>query len=158
MNDVVKVAVDPKKPPAARLSPFEYEYLWAIDRGQGQAIVDNIPFFARRLNYKDLVAIEAFRTEKAEFVIRRVLEPSGHATFHVVLTEGKESLAWLQQAFALLLRGLKELGCGWERSNGWLYAIDVPPDPQLRLSVLGILEEGSREGKWEYDESGSDCD
>ena len=150
---VVKVAAVVGKPPGSKFPPDDYEYLWAIVADDDEATIDNIPFFTRGLHYKDRVALRRERTPKAEFIVSKVLEPSGHSTIYVALNVGDESLSWLQSAFGLVLAEFKKLGCDYERSGDWYYALDIPPDPKIRSLVLEILAEGSREGKWEFDDS-----
>jgi hypothetical protein len=98
------------------------EALWAESLGNDLYAIDNIPFFAYGLNYKDIVRARAAEPSlKPE--IEAVVEPSGHRTLRIIFPESNteaESLAFVTS--------LTSFGAGFENNNGTHFAIDIPPD------------------------------
>jgi hypothetical protein len=126
--------------------PVGSERLWALEVGEGRYQLDNIPFFARELACGDIVA--AVPMEGAdEGILRyeRLLEPSGHSTFRVLVHDE----AQVPEVCDLL----EGLGCGTERSHlPRLVAIDIPPTVSLD-AVRQALEPGRAQERWDYEES-----
>ena len=110
--------------------PVNWEHLWARRVGDSLFELDNTPFFARGVSYRDLV-----RAEEAEGmnVFRELVRPSGHSTIRVILFD--------QGLTGGLRRSLHDLGCASEAGHvPDLIAIDVPPTVNL-TDVRKLLDD-----------------
>ncbi len=126
--------------------PVSAERIWALDAGEGRYKLDNIPFFARELALGDIVsAVPEEGADEGILRYQRVVEPSGHSTFRVLVYDKAQIQA---------VRGLLEqLGCGTEKSHlPRLVAIDIPPTVSLQ-AVRQALETGREQERWDYEEA-----
>lgn len=121
--------------------PFDRESLWARPCAGGYEL-RNVPFYAQRVSWGDVVAA---RERGGELVFDRVVRTAGHSTLRIILFD--------EDRVEELLAGLRRLGCTWEVSNVQTYiAIDVAPEVPLS-PVQRFLAEGESAGRWEYEES-----
>lgn len=122
----------------------QVETLWAIARGDGRYELDNLPWFAYGVSVGDV--IEASADEDGVLVFRRVVQKSGNRTVRVMLehTEAADQLTYESQR---LLDQLQAAGCGYEGMRRILFAINVPPDVELRTVTEILIRSGF---EWEY--------
>jgi hypothetical protein len=113
----VKVTVD-----IAGLDGLEGESFWAEPLGDDLYRLDNIPFYAYDVHYRDVV--HAVPREPGGLpTVDRVVEPSGHKTLRVMFDAELEA-----EDVQRLLEGLTTRGVQFEHSHGHFYALNVPPD------------------------------
>lgn len=121
--------------------PVDTESLWAVDLGQNRYQLDNTPFFARGVSWKDIVSAKVM---DGKLVFEKVLEHSGHSTLRV-FSESSETRDFL-------CKKLRELGCSFEGIPQYkMVAFDVPPAADLD-GVRSFLSQGEAAGKWAYEE------
>ena len=87
-----------------------------------------IPFFADDLSLGDIVETEA-RLD-ARYVIRSVVQPSGHCTFRAWFGDSPHP----QRARADLMDFVTVSGCAFEQSSEHMLAIDAPPREEQALA------------------------
>lgn len=94
------------------------------------------PFVSYDVACGDVVAVEP--DDAGRLVLTEVLEPSGHLTVRLLLSEDLDLMGRMK---ALL--PLKNLGARAEDPRGRYYALDIPPDADLEAlgEALGALEE-----------------
>lgn len=123
--------------------PVTSESLWAKPTTEGLFELDNIPFYAQGVSWKDVVAAEP--AGEGMFRFKRVVEPSGHSTIRVV--------AFKHDEMQPLQKELERLGASWEGSDQpSLIAIDIPPEVDIRR-VWDFLQGGMDEGRWDYEDA-----
>ena len=118
------------------------EGLWAFCVGDDLYELDNVPFYAYGMNYKDIVRARPDSPDQKPRIIE-VVERRGHHTLRFFFAD--DVAAERQKAH---LRRLEQLGVSFERADGRLIAIDVPPqasydsvcDELAELEANGILE------------------
>ena len=102
------------------------ETLWATPLGEDLHQLENSPFYAYSVSWKDIVyapydPVEQFPT------FQRVLSKSGHRTIRIIfdeaVTEGSAS--------KLLLQELVSLRCSYEGASKTYICVDIPPELEL---------------------------
>ncbi len=122
--------------------PADWEHLWARPIGDSLFEIDNTPFFARGVSFRDVVFAE--RQGRLN-VFREVVRRSGHRTLRAILFD--------QTLTSELREQLRMVGCETELSHiPGLIAIDVPPSVELSC-VRELLDDGENAGHWEYEEA-----
>jgi len=120
----------------------QVETLWARAVGNDEYILDNSPFYAYSVSWKDTVYAPHSEEEGLPTFVR-VVKKSGHRTVRVILDqpvqEGNESDA--------LLQGLVKLGCTYEGANRIYMSINLPPEVQLDVARQYLIEQGAQ---WEH--------
>jgi hypothetical protein len=120
--------------------PGDWEHLWADAVGANEYRLDNTPFFARGVSYRDVV-----RTVRdGDFnVFQEVVRAGGHSTIRVILTEAESAAGFVAR--------LSEMGYPVESSHipGYV-AVDVPSSSS-RSDLVEYLDQGESEGLWEYE-------
>ena len=102
----------------------EVETPWAAPLGENRYRLDNLPFFAYSVSWRDVIETER-RDGANEFV--RVIEKSGNRTVRVILDEPADE----SEAMQRVLDSLTEIGCGLERMTQRYIVVNVPPDVDL---------------------------
>lgn len=121
----------------------ETETMWTLKQADGYQI-DNIPFYATELAFGDLIRAEPDDSELLWYA--GLNSPSGHSTIRLWFSDEKH----VQSVRA----NLKQLGCGSEISDlPRLVAVDVPPSVDYGTVVKTFLDEGERDGVFEYEEA-----
>jgi hypothetical protein len=119
----------------------EVESLWAIERADGYE-VDNIPFYAKGIASGDIVA--ARKDEDGLLWFADLIKPGGHSTVRLLLAR-EEDVSSVRER-------LRVMGCASEVSDvRRLISVDIPPAVDYE-SVRKFLDEGEREGHFEYEE------
>lgn len=109
--------------------------------------LENSPFFAKGVSYKDIVAAEKV---KNRLIFVDTILSSGHSTYHVLL---KDKMVKPQE-WLIYWDPLEEIGCSYEENRELaltMLAIDVPSGTNIR-EVYKLLELGERAGVWEFEE------
>jgi hypothetical protein len=118
------------------------ETLWAFDLGSDRYELDNCPFYAYGVSWRDIVFAPHDETEGFP-TFRSIVVKSGNRTVRVIF---EQSIADANVSNALL-EGLSGLGCDFERATAKYVAVNVPPRVDLRVVVNYLIE---REVKWEH--------
>lgn len=118
------------------------ETLWATALGADEYMLDNSPFYAYSVSWKDIVYAPVDEAEGLPTFVRLVRK-SGHRTIRVIfdppVQEGNES--------EVLLQGLLALGCTYEGANRGYLAIDLPPTASLENVRQYLIKQGAQ---WEH--------
>jgi Domain of unknown function (DUF4265) len=118
------------------------ETVWATQVAPGRYRLDNGPFFAYGVSWKDVVEARPGDGDVLEYV--RVVRKSGNRTLRVIFNDYHVD----DDRARNILRGIRELGCTCERMQPRLVSINVPPEANLD-SVTSFLTDlpGLQ---WEY--------
>jgi hypothetical protein len=120
--------------------PAAAETLWAVRVGDGLFQIDNIPFFVHGIAVNDIVSAAP---EEGVFRYKEVVQPSGHGTIRLIVSETSDV-----QAVRDLFR---QLGCSSELSHlPRLIAVDVPPSVPLQ-ELKKVLDAGQEQDRWGYE-------
>jgi hypothetical protein len=122
---------------------YATETLWAERIGEDRFRLRNVPFFAVGVSAEDVVVA---RKKAGYFVFDRVSIRGGHLTYRITCSETAS-----RDAIGRAWEPLEALGCTYEQGQGRLRAIDVPSYADIE-KVLGLLEQGERQGIWEFEE------
>jgi hypothetical protein len=122
--------------------PVAAESVWVKRMGENLFQIENVPFFARLVAYKDHVE-GSFEGNVINF--RRHVKSSGYATVRVLLNALEKQEELIQQ--------LEEVKCEVEGAPQWnLLAIGIPAGKSFEKAIA-ILREGDQQKWWEYEES-----
>lgn len=123
--------------------PVSGETLWARPTEDGFYELDNSPFYAVDVSWKDVVDAEPMSEHGLKF--KKVVRRSGHSTIRVIALQ-KDELPILQKK-------LEKLQCSWEGSDlPSLITVDIPPSVDIH-EVMTLLQEGSDERLFDYEEA-----
>lgn len=123
--------------------PMGIETLWARRTKEGYYELANSPFYAIDVSWKDIVDVEEMPDGALKY--KRVVKRSGHSTIRVIALE-KDEMKPLQEK-------LEDLGCSWEGGDvPSLISVDIPPHINIE-QVRSLLQEGSDNGFFDYEES-----
>ena len=117
------------------------ETLWAQSVGLNQYRLDNSPFFAYDVSWRDIV--EALPDHTGMLMMRRVVAKSGHRTVRIILPSDARTDANAQ----LVLNEINALGCTYEGTGGQYVTVDLPPEVNLEKVVTFLTERGV---EWEH--------
>lgn len=120
------------------------EAVWAAPVGPRWFRIRSVPFYAYGLSYDDTVA--ALETADGRLV-DGVLGRGGHSTYRLFVTDGEQL-----KLFPDCWGPLELLGCTLERATARLYAVDIPPEADIR-EAYRLLEVGQAEGVWDFEEA-----
>ena len=98
------------------------EGLWARDLGGDQYEIDNVPFYAYGLNYRDVVRAVA-DDPSLKPRVKAVIQKSGHRTLRIIFPgdlNEDEQQPYLDQ--------IRTFGASLERAHTTYLAIDIPPE------------------------------
>jgi hypothetical protein len=122
------------------------ETIWVLKTADGRFLINNTPFFAKGISYRDDVELVE---QDNELVFSRVVKPSGHASYRILLWASTTRAQFLQSWAAI-----EKLGCSYEESDflkNPLFAVDVPPHVNVE-KVYNLLERGEAAGVWGFEE------
>lgn len=117
------------------------ETLWAERVGPDLYRLDNSPFWAYGVSWRDVV--EAHPESDGMLRMTRVVEKAGHRTIRIFF----EPEAITSSKAREVLDGVIALGASYEGMNPRYLAIDVPPDIDL-MAVAQFLT--ARSVQWEH--------
>lgn len=120
------------------------ESIWAFRLDDGTYQIDNIPFYAYGLNYKDIVKVNARENDKKP-IVEAVVVPSGHATVRVVFSKG-----FGKQEQKPVIEELEAMNVTIERAFENYVALDIPPEADYDV-VRDRLDKLESEGILEYE-------
>lgn len=121
---------------------YKVERVWATKLGNYYRI-DNIPFFAKNVALGDVVSVE--EDESKDLFFDRLIESSGNSVIQMIIFD--------ERSVGEVGKHLESLGCGWEGSHIANYiSVNVPKDVSYS-KVKSFLDEGEKQGKWEYREA-----
>ncbi len=89
--------------------------------------------------------VETWLEGDKRYVVKRVVQPSGHYTFRVSLSNSRNA-----QACDELLAKVDQLGCLYEWYSETLLGIDTATEA-LSRTVANYLYEKEQQGYWEYE-------
>ena len=114
--------------------PAEVESIWVKDLGNGSYEIDNSPFYARNISWKDIVSAEQ---RDGELWYKETLTPSDHSTMRVYFHkecsfEDRENI----------LHFLNDSGATYESfaKDYPLYAVDLSPEVDYRKLITYLRE------------------
>jgi hypothetical protein len=121
---------------------IQRERLWATPQPDGSYLLENSPFHAFGVSYRDAIYANV---ENGDLVFARIARRGGHSTYRVKLPKGKD-----QGYFLEFWPQLAQLGCTYERTGDQrqIYSLDLPPavsvhavyDVLTRLEEAGVVE------------------
>lgn len=120
------------------------ESMWARALGNDLYELENSPFHAYDLNYRDVVYAVA-DDPRHKPIVRRVERRSGRRTLRVVFLEHVS-----EPQRTLLLKGLDRFGVTWEGADARLFSLDIPGESQYQ-PVCDQLWAWEQEGLLEYE-------
>ncbi len=103
------------------------ETLWAIPLGHDLYRLDNSPFYAYGVSWKDTVLAPVDPREGMP-TFQRVVERSGNRTVRLVLDPPVDS----GNVSDRILQDLVALGCTYEGANRTYIAVNIPPEVELQ--------------------------
>ena len=124
------------------LQEEEYvETLWADPVGPNLYRLDNSPFWAYGVSWKDVV--EAHPDPDGMLRMTRVAQKSGHRTLRIIFEDGTEGSAEAQA----VLNGVNALGATYEGMNPRYLSVDIPPGVDLMAIARFLTYRGIQ---WEH--------
>lgn len=102
------------------------ETLWCRPLGADRYELDNSPFYAYSVSWKDVV-LAPYDAAEQRPVFQSVVEKSGHKTIRVAFGEAADSAGTSQS----VLDQLVALGCTYEGANPQYISVDIPPEVSL---------------------------
>ncbi|WP_310618723.1 DUF4265 domain-containing protein [Flexibacterium corallicola] len=121
------------------------EALWVTSLGANRYRIENTPFLAKGVSYKDEVA--GVRG-KSGLKFDRIVKHHGHSTYRILVEETATP-----EEFQEHWLKLEKLGCICEDMDGDipLFSVDIPPTTSLKKAII-ILEDASHVHIWEFEE------
>jgi hypothetical protein len=120
----------------------DVETLWATPVTPDEYELDNSPFYAYSVSWKDVV-FAPMDPEEGRPVFQKVVRKSGHRTVRIIfeppVADGNESDVHLKKLVAM--------GCSYEGSHHVLMSVDVPPQIELDAVREYLIESDL---KWEH--------
>lgn len=132
--------------PEADWHQYAAETLWVNPLGDGKYILENSPFFANDLSYKDTIYAE-YDEDEGFPVFKKVLERSKHSTYRIFFLEGKK-LDEFEKYFDALLK----IGCTYEGMHNTHFSVDVPAETDV-MEAFNLLKKGEVDGIWFFESS-----
>lgn len=117
------------------------ETLWAERVGPDQYKLDNSPFWAYGVSWRDVVEARPGAEGMLTFV--RVIQKSGHRTVRLILNPPADESADSQA----ILDGVVALGASYEGMHPGYLSIDIPPGIELARIAEYLTASGQQ---WEH--------
>jgi len=119
------------------------ESVWAERMDQRCFRLRNVPFYAFGVSVEDVVVAQPIGHI---FEFESVSHRGGHSTYRIITKKTARP-----EDFQQKWQRLEHLGCTYEQGPGQLMAVDVPPRANI-YEVYSLLEEGERDGIWDFEE------
>ena len=120
----------------------DVETLWAKPLGNDLYELDNTPWYAYGVSWKDVIEARPSGPDAfPEFI--RVVRKSGYRTIRLILEPPADKAAESQR----ILDRLVELGCSFEGATGSYVGIDIPPQVDLEDVRRFLI---TTEQEWEH--------
>jgi hypothetical protein len=120
------------------------ESLWAFRLDDGTYQIDNVPFYAYGVNYRDIVRVDS-STPDQKPIVKEVVKPSGHRTIRVIFPK---EVGKAEQA--PIISVLEKMHVSAERAFEYYLALDIPPIVDYD-SVRDTLDGYQHNGILEYE-------
>ena len=120
------------------------ESMWARPLGNDLYELDNSPFHAYDLNYRDVVYAKADDRQRTP-IVRRVERRSGHRTLRAIFFKHVNDAQRDK-----LLQELGRFGVTWEGADGRLFALNIPAEAEYQ-PVCDQLWAWEQSGLLEYE-------
>jgi Domain of unknown function (DUF4265) len=117
------------------------ETVWAEQVGPDHYRLDNSPFWAYGVSWRDVV--EAHMDEGGQLGFTRIVEKSGHRTVRTIFQPGIDENSEGQAVIDEVVR----LGCTYEGMHPGYIAIDIPPAVELMQVAAYLTDRGVQ---WEH--------
>lgn len=115
------------------------ETIWTEKLENGYYRIDNIPFYAPNLAYKDIITVE---DDEGVLYFDDLIKSSGHSTVQIIFLKEIE--------IEKVLSKLENMGCKWEgMKNQPYYSVDIPLNINFS-SVKQFLDEQSKKEILDY--------
>ena len=98
------------------------ESMWAIKLDCDLYQIDNVPFYAYGLNYRDKVQTDSTDSTRKP-IVKKVVEASGHETIRVLFSKGVG-----EKKQVPIIDELGRMGVEIERAFEKYVALDIPPE------------------------------
>src|SRR5262245_35582355 len=115
------------------------ETLWATPLRGDRYQLDNSPFYAYSVSWKDIVYAPYDPNEQFP-TFERVLSKSGHKTIRFIFEEAVED----GSASKRILQELVLLGCSYEGATKTYICVDIPPDVALQKVRQFLIQNSLR--------------
>lgn len=120
----------------------EIETLWATHLGDDEYELDNSPFYAYGVSWKDVV-IAPYNEEQQRPTFQSVLRKSGNRTVRLIFETPVES----GNESDNLLQGLISLGCDYEGATKKYICVNIPPNVSLEQVRAYLI---NNDATWEH--------
>jgi hypothetical protein len=118
------------------------EKIWAELLENGYYRIDNIPFYAPNLAYRDVISVE---NDQGVLYFDDLIKASGHSTVQIIFFKEWRS--------AKVLEELEKLGCKWEgMKDAPYFSVDVPPSVIYNV-VKSLLDKELENEMLDYKEA-----
>jgi len=107
------------------------ETLWAVDLGGDRYSLDNSPFYAYNLSWKDVVEAR-FDEDLGILVPTATVKKSGNRTARILLNDGVD--------INVDLAPLLQMGCSYEGFRSRLIVVNIPPDTDIDMVTLFLKD------------------
>ena len=118
------------------------ETLWATSLGEDAFELDNSPFYAYGVSWKDVV-FAPFDSTEGFPSFQNVIHKSGHRTVRLIFDPPVED----GNSSDLILQGLVSLGCTYEGANRGFMSIDIPAGVDLENVRIYLVDS---KASWEH--------
>ena len=110
--------------------PCAMESMWAIHLDDDLYQLDNTPFYITGVSYKDIIV--ATQNKEGLLFFRSLFKESGHSTIRIYLSNKINT--------SLLEEGIFDLCCSFEKYNDQFFAIDVPPESDIKKVITFLTQ------------------
>ncbi|MEM6732027.1 MAG: DUF4265 domain-containing protein [Myxococcota bacterium] len=117
------------------------ETMWATEVTDGRFRLENSPFYAFGVSYRDIVTA---KQNGSTLAFQKAVIRGGHSTYRIIRTSDDDV------AFASFWGPIQELGCTYEEGDQVL-AVDVPPKTDI-YKVYELLAAGEKAEVWGFEE------
>ncbi|PIV32164.1 MAG: hypothetical protein COS34_14630 [Lysobacterales bacterium CG02_land_8_20_14_3_00_62_12] len=118
------------------------ETLWANPLGEDRYELDNSPFYAYGVSWRDTI-FAPMSQEEGWPTFECVVEKSGHRTVRVIFDPPVAPRNVSDQ----VLQGLVQLGCSYEGANPGYMSVNIPPGVELEQICSYLV---GHEAQWEH--------
>lgn len=120
------------------------ETLWAEELANNTFRVKNIPFYAKNISLEDTILTEQ---REGNWFVKFIKERGGHSTCRIIINKNITA-----EKFREYWELLEKIGCTYEKGEGRLFAIDIPPGADI-YDAYRLLEKGEANEIWDFEEA-----
>jgi hypothetical protein len=118
------------------------ERLWATPLDQDRYQLENSPFYAYGVSWRDIIEARPNAPDEWPSFVR-VIEKSGHRTIRIILDPPADQSPESQN----ILDTVVGMGCRYEGAHPGYLAIDIPPEADFAVVYTYLTKTGQR---WEH--------